>query len=295
MLCGMADHTRVTAKAKALGDALREARKAATLSLRELGRELEMDFSRLGKYERGEEIPKDTVVAQILTHLGVTGERHDEIVGMTRGADSSLWLPTTAPERQQHLAALIDLEQNAETITSVSPVLVPGLLQDSGYIRAMMGSLPPAEVATRVALRIGRRDAITRRDRDPARLVAYVGEAALHQIIGSHEVMLRQLEHLADEIQRDNVEFHVVPFDAGYYPGLAGHFTVFDLRPEYGLGAVVNAENQRSGLLMQDEEDVAIFRRDVEEVAKVAMSPTASIELIAYVISGMRTLNEHTG
>ena len=293
MLCGMPDHSKVTPKAKALGEALRDARKAAKLSLRDLGSQLEMDFSRLGKYERGEEIPKDTVVAQILTHLGVTGDRHEQILAMTAGADSTLWLPMTAPERQRHLAALIDLEQNAHTITSVSPVLIPGLLQDSSYIRAMMGNLPATEVATRVALRVGRRDAITRRD--PARLVAYVGEAALRQVVGSRDVMLRQLEHLEDEIKRENVEFHVVPFDAGYHPGLAGHFTVFDLSADYGVGVVVNAENQRSGLLMQDEEDVAAFRDDVKEVAKVAMNPTDSIGFIADVISGMRTQDESTG
>ncbi|WP_145926616.1 helix-turn-helix domain-containing protein [Amycolatopsis orientalis] len=287
MLCGMAGH-KVTSKARALGEALREARVASGLSLRKLGSELELDYSRLGKYERGEEIPKDTVVAQILTHLGVTGERHEQIIALTAGAESGRWLPTTA-EREQHLAALINLEQNAETITSVSPVLIPGLLQDGGYIRAMMKSLPASEIATRVTLRIGRRDAITRRD--PARFIAYVGEAALRHIIGNREVMLHQLEHLQQEIQRDNVEFRVVPFDAGYHPGLAGHFTVFDLRPEHGLGSVVNAENQRSGLLMQDEEDVADFRRDIEEVAKVAMSPEASAGLIADVITGMRTWN----
>lgn len=287
----MADH-KVTPKARALGDALRDARKAAGLSLRELGNQLELDFSRLSKYERGEEIPKDTVVAQVLSHLGVTGERHDQLVAMTTGADSGIWLPTTA-ERQRHLTTLIDLEQNAVTITSVSPVLIPGLLQDSGYIRAMMGNKPAAEIPARVALRIGRRDAITRRD--PAKLIAYVGEAALHHIIGSRDVMLHQLEHLAEEVQRENVEFHIVPFDAGYHPGLAGHFTVFDLHPEHGLGAVVNAENQRSGLLMQDEEDLADFRHDIKEVAKVAMSPEKSAGLIADVITGMRTRNEDTG
>lgn len=290
MLCGMAGH-KPTPKARALGEALREARDAAGLSLRKLGSELELDYSRLGKYERGEEIPKDTVVAQILTHLGITGDRHEQIVAMTNGAESGLWLPTTA-EREQHLAALIRLEQNAATITSVSPDLIPGLLQDGGYIRAMMKNLPAAEIATRVTLRIGRRDAITRRD--PAKLIAYVGEAALHHVIGSREVMLHQLEHLEQEIQRDNVEFHIVPFDAGFHPGLAGHFTVFDLRPEHGLGSVVNAENQRSGLLMQDEEDVADFRSDIEEVAKVAMSPEKSAGLIADAITGMRTRNEDT-
>jgi transcriptional regulator with XRE-family HTH domain len=289
MLCGMTDH-KVTAKSRTLGGALRVAREERGLKLRELAGQLSLDPSRLSKWELGKQIPKDTVVAQILTHLGVTGERYDEIVGLTSGASAGQWLAVSLPEQRQHLAALLDLEQHADTIVTVSPLLIPGLLQDGGYVRAIMsaGELPAEEISTRVAVRLGRRDAITRRE-NPARLRAFVGEAALRQIIGSRQVMVQQLQHLTQEAERENVELRVVPFDTGHHPGLEGPFTLIDPREDQGISAVVHIENRRSGLFLQEDEDVATYRHAVDTVAQVAMSLTDSIRLIATITDEMRS------
>lgn len=291
MLCGMVDH-RVTPKSRTLGGALREAREQRGLSLRELARQLELDPSRLSKWELGKEAPKDTVVAQILTHLGVTGERYDELIRLTAGADDGLWV-VALPEQRPHLAALLDLEQSAETITTVSPLLIPGLLQCHPYVRAIMatGNLPADEIATRVTLRLGRQNVITRRN--PACLRVFLGEAALRQVIGSPAVMIEQLEHLIEEAKRPNVELRVMAFGSGHHAGLIGQFTRFDPRPDQGIDVVVHAENQQSGLFMQ--EDVSTFQQAIEDVDRVAMSPTESVGLIADVITEMRGRHEDIG
>src|SRR4030088_482425 len=160
MLCFMVANTG-SPKARVLGNALRQAREDKGLGLRELAGELGLDPSALSKWERGLMVPKDVIVARILTHLGINGERYDEILKMPANADASQWLAVTLPEQRQHLAAILDFENSAETITTVSPLLIPGLLQVSGYIRAIMsaGTVPEHEVATRLAVRIGRRDA----------------------------------------------------------------------------------------------------------------------------------------
>ena len=289
MLCGMADH-RATPKSRALGAALREARQERDLKLRELARELDLDPSRLSKWELGKEVPKDTVVAQILTYLGVSGERYDEIIALIDGADDGPWLAISLPDQRAHLAAMLDLEQSAETITTVSPLLIPGLLQEPRYIRAIMsaGNLSANEIATRVTVRLGRQNVITRRD--PVRLRAFVGEAALRQVIGSRAVQVQQLEHLVDEAARENVELRIMQFDGtGHHPGLEGPFTLFDPRPDEGIGAIVHIENRRSGLFLHEDQDVATYREAVDQVAKVAMSPEESTRLIADVITEMRT------
>jgi hypothetical protein len=58
-------------------------------------------------------------VAQILTRLGVNGQRYEEIINLTEGIQVSQWLAVSLP-KQRHL------EQSA---TQVAPLLVPGLLQ----------------------------------------------------------------------------------------------------------------------------------------------------------------------
>jgi transcriptional regulator with XRE-family HTH domain len=285
MLCGMVDH-KMTPQSRTLGGILREAREEHGIKLRELARELDLDASRLSKWELGKEVPKEAVVARILTRLGVSGERYDDAIKLTHNDNPGLWV-VPLPEQRSHLAALLDMEQAAETITTVSPLMIPGLLQDYDYIRAVMAGLPPDEISTRVTVRLGRQNVITRRN--AARLRAFVGEAALRQIVGSRDVMVGQLEHLIDEAKRDNVDLRVMPFASGHHPGLIAPFTLFDPRPGEGIGVVVHAENQQSGLFMQEKEDVTTFRQSVADVAKVAMSPTASIELIADVITEMRT------
>jgi transcriptional regulator with XRE-family HTH domain len=286
----MADNT-ATPKARVLGAALREARKERDLSLRKLAAELGRDPGLLSRWETGKRVPQATDVAQILTFLGVTGDRYDEIIRMTQGTDAAQWLAVTLPEQRQHLAALLSFEDAADTITTVCPLLIPGLLQVSGYVRAIMvaGTVPSDEIATRVAVRIGRRDAITRRD--PARLVAFIGEAALRQVIGGPEVMADQLAQLLEDAARPNIELRVVPFASGWHPGLEGPFTLIDPKADTQRATmpVVHIENRRSGLFLHEKEDVNTYRQAVDAMLLSAMSSTDTAGLIADVIKEMRT------
>jgi transcriptional regulator with XRE-family HTH domain len=290
MLCCMAGNM-ATPKARALGAALREAREERGLSLRKLASELDRDPSLLSRWETGKRAPQAIDVAQILTHLGVNGARYDEIVHMTEGADAAQWLAITLPEQRQQLAALLDFEDTADTITTASPLLIPGLLQESGYVRAIMsaGTVPADEIATRVAVRIGRRDVITRRD--PARLVAFIGESALRQVIGGPTVMADQLTFLLEAASWVNVELRVIPYASGWHPALEGPFTIIDpkVNAERATTPVVHIENRRSGLFLHEKEDVDTYRQAVDAVLLAAMSPTDTEELIAAVIKEMRT------
>jgi transcriptional regulator with XRE-family HTH domain len=291
MLCVMPAHTG-SPKARVLGNALRQAREDKGLGLRALAGELDLDPSALSKWERGLMVPKDVVVARILTHLGINGERYDEILTMPEGADAAQWLAITLPEQRQQLAALLDFENTADTITTASPLLIPGLLQESGYVRAIMsaGTVPADEIATRVAVRIGRRDVITRRD--PARLVAFIGESALRQVIGGPNVMAEQLTFLLEAASWANVELRVIPYASGWHPALEGPFTIIDpkVNAERATTPVVHIENRRSGLFLHEKEDVDTYRQAVDAVLLAAMSPTDTEELIAAVIKEMRTL-----
>src|SRR3989337_651234 len=127
-----------TPKAQALGAALRQAREDKELLLRELAAMIQRDIGVVSRWETGNRTPKPEQVAQILTKLEVDGERYDEIMTLAYGTNESQWVAITLPEQRQQMAALVDWEQRATRIVEVSPLLVPGLLQTSGYIRGMM-------------------------------------------------------------------------------------------------------------------------------------------------------------
>src|SRR5947209_8665913 len=121
-------------------------------------------------------------------------------------------------DQRQQFAMLVDLEQSATAITEVSPLLVPGLLQTTPYIQAIMtgGSVPPGEVAMRVTTRVGRRDVLT--GAHPTQFAGLVGEAALRQLIGSRKIMSEQLRYLLDMVKLSNVDLRVIPYDTGWHP-----------------------------------------------------------------------------
>lgn len=250
------------------------------MSLRGLARELEKDPGVVSRWETGERTPKPIDVAQVLTLLGVTGDKYDEIVGLASGVTEKHWLAVTLPEQRQQMTTLLDYERSATSITEVAPLLMPGLLQTGAYTRAIMsaGGVPEDEVETRVAVRLGRADTIRRSD--PVPYLALIGEASLRQVIGGPEIMTEQLQHLINAARLPNVDLRILPYRSGWHPALEGPF--FFIETECGL-PVVQLENRRSGLFLHDGPDVEIYRQAIDVVVQAAMGPAESTELIAQV------------
>ncbi|PKW13738.1 helix-turn-helix domain-containing protein [Saccharopolyspora spinosa] len=280
----MTSNTR-TPKARALGNALRAARQEKGLTLRNVAAQLGRDPGALSRWETGERSPKPTDVAQILTILGINGDHYEEILAMTRGTTDSHWLAISLPEQRQHLAALLDFERTATAITQAAPLLIPGLLQSTSYVRAIMtsGGVPPEEVETRIAVRIGRREAITRNE-DPVHFRVAIGEAALRQVLGGPQVMLSQLDHLLQMAELANVEVYVVPFGSGWHPALEGLFILIESNH---APPVVQLETRRSGLFLHEPSDVEIYRDAAEGVFNAALDPAESRKHIAKICKEM--------
>lgn len=281
-----------TPKARALGAALRQARQDKGLLLRELAAAIKRDMGVLSRWETGERTPKPEQVAQILTKLGVDGDRYDEIMSLAYGTDESQWVAITLPEQRQQMAAYVDWEQNASRIVEVAPLLVPGLLQTSDCIREIMttGGVPTGEIASRVTARIGRRDVITKRN--PAELLVLLGRNALNQDIGGKQVALAQLRHLMDMAARPNIELRLVPNQCGWHPGLEGAFALIESavkRTQASKGSIVFVGTRRSVLMLHQDGDVDAYRRAVDEIIKVSLTPDASINCIGNLHNRMES------
>jgi transcriptional regulator with XRE-family HTH domain len=266
-----------TPKARALGKAIRTAREDKGYTLRQFAKLLGRDPGVLSRWETGDRTPQSDQVAQILTRLEVSGQRYDEIMELTRGTDETRWLAISLPEQRQQFDALIDFEEHAATITAVAPLLVPGLLQTDAYIRSIMsaGDVPAREVATRIRVRIGRREVLSRPD--PVRLVAFVGEAVLRQLIGTREVMAEQVRHLLDVTNRSNVDLRIVPFDSGWHPALEGPSLLIESEHSE---PVVHLEVRGSVLFLHEEHDVNTYRKAIDTVAGVALNHEQSAEVM---------------
>ncbi|WP_327142330.1 Scr1 family TA system antitoxin-like transcriptional regulator [Nocardia sp. NBC_01327] len=121
---------------------------------------------------------------------------------------------------------LIGLEHGAQTIQTYETVVFPGLLQAEPYARAIIasavGSVRPAEVDQRVAVRMLRQQRLG--GDDPIRLIAVIGQAALVHETGGPEVLRQQLDHIAQLIQQhpDTLDVRVIPFSCREGNALGG-------------------------------------------------------------------------
>jgi len=267
-----------TPRSRTLGARLLAARTAAGLTVRQLAERLEINHSTLVRYEGGTRSPKPEVVATIAGALGLNGAEREELLELARGADDRTWLAVSMPEQQRQLAALLAFERTATRITDVSMLLLPGLLQTSDYARAIMiaAEVPDTQIDTRVAVRVGRRDALTRKN--PAHLTAVIWEPVLREMIGGPQVMADCLRYLETVADWPNVDLRVIPGDAGWHHALEGSFVLDHFEDE---PAVVHLETRASGLFLHEKEDVAVYEEAAEKVLRVAMSAADSKALIA--------------
>jgi transcriptional regulator with XRE-family HTH domain len=270
-----------TPKARALGVALRKARESRGMGVRELAAKIgSQDPGALSRYEKGERTPKAEKVSQILATLGVNGFEYESIMSLTRDTEGPLWVAVSLPERQHQIDSLLEFEAKATRITTVGPLLIPGLLQTRGYAEGIMKAdddVPANEIRTRVTVRLGRQTVLN--PPNAISLDALIGEGVLDQLIGTPAVMADQLRWLL--VKRDNVSIRVVPKMSGWHPGLEGLCDLIESDPI----PVVQLETRRSSLFLHQEQDVDSYRRAVEQVSRVAMSPADSAGLIAEYIT----------
>lgn len=267
-----------TLRASALGAELLAARKAAGLTQQQLADRLGVTRPTISRYEDGVRFPDPPTVDRICEALGLDEQATAELMERARGGEHGPWLAITMREQQRQLEELLARERQAVRIVNVAPLLIPGLLQTSDYARAIMvrARVPAHQVDTRVAVRVGRREALTRRD--PAELLALIDESVLRRLIGGPQVMADQLRHLLKMAEMPNVDLRVVPGDSDWHEGLEGPFVLDTLADG---SAVVHLETRASGLFLDEPEHVAPYREAAEVVLREAMSAAESAELIA--------------
>lgn len=264
-------------RARALAGALRKAREDAKISVREVARRLGISHSVVSYWETSKRVPRIEDVGSYLTAIGITGDEREAILDLGRHADAQNWLTVGIPGISQQLNGTMECERSASTITDWSPHIVTGLLQTSNYARAIIGGgdLPASEVETRVLVRMGRRDVITRSN--PVRLTAYLGESALHEMVGGPQVMADQLRFLVKLAESDTITIRIVRSYQGWHPGLNGPFVLYDFD---GAPSIVLLEHHRTGAFVTEPDDVAGYKSAVDRIDRLAMSPADSLTLI---------------
>jgi transcriptional regulator with XRE-family HTH domain len=235
--------------------------------------------SKLSRIETGSRGLHVEDVAALLGLYRVPERRRDELLALVRKADErGLWFAQGSglPELWK---TLIDFERLATRIQNFEPLFVPGLMQTADYcaaiIRGSEEAITNAELDKLVAGRMARQMILRREE---LQLLVVIDEVVLRRVVGGPATHRRQLRHLVDEAERENVTLRVVPFARGAYAGLRGPFMAMDFADE---PSVVHVENQTLGLFLEEKEDLAAFRLSMGNILAKALDPAQSVAFVA--------------
>jgi hypothetical protein len=181
------------------------------------------------------------------------------------------------------LLQLIEFEAAASISRNFQPFVIPGLLQTEEYARVLIrqssGDVAKERINAQVEVRMRRQELLDRAD---APLLFFIlDEAAPRRLIGGKDVMRRQLRRLTEMATRPNVTIEVVPFRAGFHPGLQGSFVIHEF-PDPADDDVLYLESPQGELISRDDPDLILHYREVfEELRALSLGPEDSVTFLA--------------
>lgn len=272
------------AAAREVAAGLLALRKRTSLTTRSLGEAINSSAANVSNWERGERLPNEERLLQLLDALSASDDERERLLGLRRQANGPGQLVSGAPSIGEQLARLIEHEQVARRITDVAPLLIPGLLQTSDYARATLAH--QRDIEMRATLRVGRREVLTR-GRNPVELIALIDSEVLVRPIAPPDVMAEQLRHLLKMGELPNITIQLVSSTTPRYtPMLTGPFILFEFAT---AEPVVHVEHYRASAFLWEEEDVRGFVSAAEAIHNAAMTPADTARVIAEIVDGLET------
>lgn len=261
-----------------LASRLKELRDAKELTLTEVAEVVEVNQSSLSRIENGERGTTPLLVKALLDCYEVTDpvEREDilDLVRADQAQRQQWWKKYSAVINTTQYGGYLALESSATSFRSYEPQLMPGLLQTADYARQviteMRVDLTAKQVDALVTVRMERQEKVLGRE-DAPKLWAVIDEAAIRRIEGSRAVLKGELEYLLDVAPRTNITVQLLPFSAGFHPGLYGSFMLMGF-PEPSPD-VVWVENLTNSVYFEGSEDVERYTEVFDHLRARALGP----------------------
>lgn len=243
-----------------LGNALRDHRLAAKMTIAQASAELDCSDAKISRLENGQRgaLPRD--VRDLCAAYGVPAQRTEELLALSRDARAAdRASSSTIPAK---FSTYVAMESTAVTIRQYEATFVPGLLQADGYMRAIMrdqARFTEEEIEDRIAVRLERQRRLTAAFR-PVQAHFVIDENVLWRPIGDGAAREQQLERLVWASRLPNVTLQVIPYAVGAYPGMEGSTAVL---LGFEEGAKQSVAAYLEGMLIE------LFIRGQSEIDKI--------------------------
>lgn len=280
--------TGSTVPRRQLGRYLRDLRNQAGLTVKDAARGLEWSETKIWRIETGQTSLRSFDVEVMCRIYGAAPGITEALMGLAKETKARGWWQAYGDAVPEWFDLYVGLEAAAAKLFLYEQELVPGLFQTEDYARTLITADHPEESAEetgrRVSLRMARQ-ALVRRPIDPPQLQVALNESVLRRPIGGSQVMVAQLERLASASELPNVSLRVVPFSAGFHPGiLSGSFNILRF-PLNGNGAeseppTVYADLYTGALYLDKPNEIERYTKAFAGIWQHALDEPASRELI---------------
>lgn len=252
---------------EALGARLRELRKDARLTGRDLAAAAHWHPAKVSKIEYGKQSPSENDV-HIWCHLCSADDQVVDIIASLRNIETAYveWKRNLRTGLRAKQRASFPLYEQSRIIRAYEPALIPGLLQTAAYASAIMDPYIrlleiPDDRDTAVPARIERQQVLYAGGR---RFMFLVEEAALKTLVGDANVMIEQLDRLLATMSLARISIGIIPALLARPIWPAEGFLIFD-------DATVQVETISAQLTITQPREIALYARTFELLQRSAV------------------------
>ncbi|MFJ6723957.1 helix-turn-helix domain-containing protein [Streptomyces sp. NPDC091281] len=258
---------RLDATRRALAEQLREIRRDAGLTGREVAARAGWHPSKVSRLQSATTPPSDDDIRAWCAACGAD-DRVPDLLAATRNADSMYleWRRVQRSGLRRLQESRVPLYERTRMFRVYSSTVVPGFLQTYEYASALLGDIArvhgtPDDVTDAAAARIERSRIIREGDH---RFGIVLEESVLHHVVGDTATMAGQLESLVSAMALPSVSVGVIP--GGRQRGMwtLETFTLFDAQR-------VHVELLTAAVTVTAPGELAHYTRAFEEMAALAV------------------------
>ncbi|MEU2033018.1 helix-turn-helix domain-containing protein [Nocardia amamiensis] len=267
---------------EAFGERLRNLRKDAGLTGRQLAELAGWHSSKVSKIEYGKQTATEEDIRTWCIHTSAADQIPDLIANLRNVETAYLEQKRMRlPHRQKQSIAT---EAKANLMRWYEPVVVPGLLQTPPYAEAILRMVldfyedPPGDLEPGLAARLERQQVLYRGNH---RFYFIIAEQVLHTPVSTADVMLEQLDRLLTAMSLPRVVLGILPTEAAYRTPVMNNFIMFDSR-------MVQVETISAELTITQPSEIAVYEKTFHRLKDQAIHGQDARAMIAAAMDELR-------
>ncbi|MGH3695347.1 MAG: helix-turn-helix domain-containing protein [Pseudonocardiaceae bacterium] len=273
---------------EALGHRLRDIRRDAGLTGKELANLTGWHSSKVSKIEYGKQAPSEDDIRSWCRHARADDQVGD-LIATVRNIETMYieWRRTLGTGTRRRQQASRTLEAKTRLIRWYEPLLVPGILHTTEYAEAVMRRIIefygiPDDLDVGVAERMERQHILYRGNR---RFHFLIAQQTLLTTVGDNDVTMGQLDRLLAVMSLPRITLGIIPALAEYRVP-TNQFIMFDNR-------LVHVETVSAELTIKQPREITLYRKTFDELAKIAITGNDARVLITSTLDHRRNKFSH--